>query len=171
MFGIQKRNALRVCSQTRAARAEVDNLPFTFHRYARRFLSNAKEKNMKNKKLSLLMIVLFLLSGALTTKARNIYTENTAAGEDVILQWNRVLSETVAVPGQHPPAILSQRSFAMMHLAMFDAVNSIDRSYTPYLTELPGWRNSSVKAAAARFGGTSLKDAASSASKIACRLG
>jgi hypothetical protein len=150
MFGIQKRNALRVCSQTRAARAEVDNLPFTFHRYARRFLSNAKEKNMKNKKLSLLMIVLFLLSGALTTKARNIYTENTAAGEDVILQWNRVLSETVAVPGQHPPAILSQRSFAMMHLAMFDAVNSIDRSYTPYLTELPGWRNSSVKAAAAQ---------------------
>ena len=42
------------------------------------------------------------------------------------------------------------RSYAMMHAAMFDAVNSIDGRYTPYLTEVPGWRNSSVKAAAAQ---------------------
>ena len=39
----------------------------------------------------------------------------------------------------------------MMHLAMFDAVNSIDRSYTPYLTDVPAAsRNASVKAAAAQ---------------------
>ena len=38
----------------------------------------------------------------------------------------------------------------MMHLAMFDAVNSIDGSYTPYLTEVRGGRNASMKAAAAQ---------------------
>jgi len=50
----------------------------------------------------------------------------------VILQWNRVLGQTVQIPNAHPPTILPVRSFAMMHLAMFDAVNSIDGSYTPY---------------------------------------
>ncbi len=89
---------------------------------------------MKSKKLSLLMTVLFLLCAAPSANAQDIYAENVAAGEDVILQWNRVLLETVATPGQQPPTILPQRSFAMMHLAMFDAVNSIDRSYNPYLT-------------------------------------
>jgi hypothetical protein len=38
----------------------------------------------------------------------------------------------------------------MMHLAMFDAVNSIDGSYTPYLTDVPGSKKASVKAAAAQ---------------------
>ncbi len=69
--------------------------------------------------------------------------------ENVILQWNRVLQETIATPGQHPSTIFPVRSFAMMHAAMFDAVNSIDQSYTPYLTEVPSSRASSLEAAAA----------------------
>jgi hypothetical protein len=77
-------------------------------------------------------------------------TETQAVGEDVVLQWNRVLQETIRTPGQHPATIFPVRSFAIMHAAMFDAANSIDGSYTPYLTEVPGWRNSSVKAAAAQ---------------------
>ncbi len=71
-------------------------------------------------------------------------------GEDVVLQWNRVLAQTIAIPGAHPPTILGQRSYAMMHLAMFDAVNSIDGRYTPYLTEVRGTRNASLEAAAAQ---------------------
>ena len=58
----------------------------------------------------------------------------TLLPEDVVLQWNRVLHTTVTTPGQHPATIMQVRSYAMMHAAMFDAVNSIDRSYTPYLT-------------------------------------
>ena len=38
----------------------------------------------------------------------------------------------------------------MMHLAMFDAVNSIDGSYKPYLTEVRESRSASVRAAAAQ---------------------
>lgn len=70
--------------------------------------------------------------------------------EDVVLQWNRVLMETVLTPGQHPATIMQVRSYAMMHAAMFDAVNSIDGSHTPYLTDVPGSQNASVEAAAAQ---------------------
>lgn len=81
--------------------------------------------------------------------------------ENVIFQWNRVLQETISIPGQHPPTIFPVRSFAMMHTAIFDAVNSIDGSYTPYLTDasavsqpfIPGIlqkRQASPEAAAAK---------------------
>ncbi|MEJ7713516.1 MAG: hypothetical protein WKF84_27645 [Pyrinomonadaceae bacterium] len=68
--------------------------------------------------------------------------ESNPPGENVILQWNRVLQETIRTPGQQPPTIFPVRSFAMMHAAMFDAVNSIDGTYTPYLIEVPGSRTS-----------------------------
>ena len=77
--------------------------------------------------------------------------EINSPAEDVILQWNRVLGQTIQIPNAQPPTILPERSFAMMHLAMFDAVNSIDRSYTPYLTDVRFvGRNASIKAAAAQ---------------------
>jgi hypothetical protein len=69
--------------------------------------------------------------------------------EDVILQWNRVLTETLAISGQQPATIVGARSYAMMHGAMFDAVNSIDGSYAPYLVEMPGTKHASIDAAAA----------------------
>ena len=71
-------------------------------------------------------------------------------GEDVVLQWNRVLMETVRTPGQHPATIMPVRSYAMMHAAMFDAVNSIDGSYTAYVADVPGSKNASIEAAAAQ---------------------
>jgi hypothetical protein len=77
--------------------------------------------------------------------------ELAVPGEEVILQWNRVLTETIRTPGAHPSAtIFPVRSYAMMHAAMFDAVNSIDGGYTPYLTDVPGSKNASAEAAAAQ---------------------
>src|SRR5687767_13238003 len=77
-------------------------------------------------------VLFFALSGA---RAQDVnQPESSPATENVILQWNRVLKETISTPGQHPATIFPVRSFAIMHAAMFDAVNSIDRSYTPYLT-------------------------------------
>jgi hypothetical protein len=61
-----------------------------------------------------------------------------------------VLMETVSTPGQQPPTIMPVRNYAMMHAAMFDAVNSIDGTYTPYLTDVPGSPNASLEAAAAQ---------------------
>lgn len=70
--------------------------------------------------------------------------------EDVVLQWNRVLMETVLTPGQQPATIMPVRSYAIMHAAMFDAINSINGSYTPYLTDVPGSQNASLAAAGAQ---------------------
>ena len=76
--------------------------------------------------------------------------ELPASNEDVVLRWNRVLMQTVLTPGQQPPTIMPVRSYAMMHAAMFDAVNSIDGTYTPYLTDVPGSQHASIEAAAAQ---------------------
>ena len=93
-------------------------------------------------------IVLFALT---ITRAQDItQPTSTSSGENVILQWNRVLQETIRTPGQQPPTIFPVRSFAMMHAAMFDAVNSIDGSYTPYFTDEPASKNASLQAAAAQ---------------------
>ncbi|HET6972663.1 MAG TPA: vanadium-dependent haloperoxidase [Pyrinomonadaceae bacterium] len=77
-------------------------------------------------------------------------TSAWAAQEDVILQWNRVLMETVRTPGQQPATIMPVRSYAIMHAAMFDAVNSIERSHTSYFVDVPGSPNASIEAAAAQ---------------------
>lgn len=83
--------------------------------------------------------------------AFNSGTANTpVTQEDVILQWNRVLMETVLTPGQHPATIMPVRSYSIMHAAMFDAVNSIAGTHTPYLTDVPGSPNASIDAAAAQ---------------------
>ncbi len=73
----------------------------------------------------------------------------SAQAEDVVLQWDRVLGQTLQA-GEHPPTVMPTRSFAMMHLAMFDAINSIQRRYTPYLTEVRSRSNASAKIAAAK---------------------
>ena len=44
---------------------------------------------------------------------------------------------------------MAQRTMAMVHAAMFDAVNSIERRYRPYLVQLPAERSTSEDAAAA----------------------
>src|ERR687889_942922 len=107
---------------------------------------------MKNKFFKSILLTLAVLICTQT----HVWARNSGAAnapvfqEDVILQWNRVLMETVRTPGQQPPTIMPVRSYAMMHAAMFDAVNSIDGTYTPYLTDVPGSKNASLKAAAAQ---------------------
>lgn len=95
-----------------------------------------------------LLILAILVCAQLSAWAFN--TNLPLTQEDVILQWNRVLMETVRTPGQHPATIMPVRSYAIMHAAMFDAVNSIDGAHTPYLTDVPGSPNASIQAAAAK---------------------
>src|SRR6201993_522106 len=67
-----------------------------------------------------------------------------------VLQWNRALLVIVRTPGAQPATIHPTRSFAIMHAAIYDAVNTIDRTHRTYLvrlSEVP--RDSSQEAAAA----------------------
>jgi hypothetical protein len=61
---------------------------------------------------------------------------------NVITDWDAIAVAIV------PPTAAGLREMAIMHVAMFDAVNSIDRRYRPYLVELAASRAASQEAAA-----------------------
>ena len=69
------------------------------------------------------------------------------ATADVISDWNEKAVAYVLSRSMGPPP--AERTIAMMHAAMFDAVNSIERKYRPYLVQLPATRPASKEAAAA----------------------
>ena len=64
----------------------------------------------------------------------------------VIREWNS-LAEGV-IPASSGPTL--PRTYAMMHIAMFDAVNSIEGGYTAYRTRVYATRFASSEAAAAQ---------------------
>ena len=57
---------------------------------------------------------------------------------NAVIQWNRTLLVIVRTPGAQPATVHPTRSFAIMHAAIYDAVNAIDRTHTPYLVRLSG---------------------------------
>lgn len=67
-----------------------------------------------------------------------------------VIAWNRVLLRIVRTAGAQPATVHPTRSFALLHAAIYDAVNTIDRSHKPYLVQLAGVaRTASQDAAAA----------------------
>src|SRR6266699_6997370 len=67
-----------------------------------------------------------------------------------VVQWNRILLVVVRTPGAQPATIHPTRSFAIMHAAIYDAVNAIDSTHKPYLVRRSGVpRDASQEAAAA----------------------
>ncbi len=101
--------------------------------------------------LNSLLTITFLLCVLTNVQAQQTDAPDTnPPGENVILQWNRVLQETLRTPGQHPATIFQTRPYAMMHAAIFDAVNSINGKYTPYIANVPSSRKASQEAAAAQ---------------------
>ena len=64
----------------------------------------------------------------------------------VITQWNAIAEANIPASA----GVLLPRPYAMMHVAMFDAVNSIESGYSPYRVRLPALRFASSEAAAAQ---------------------
>ena len=77
-----------------------------------------------------------------------------AARADIINDWNEKAVNTVLGRGLGPPP--AERVMAMMHLAVFDAINSIDGRYKPYLIQLPARSDTSKEAAAVSAAATIL---------------
>jgi PAP2 superfamily len=65
-----------------------------------------------------------------------------------VIDWNQVLLSIVNTPGAQPANIQPTRSFAILHAAIYDAVNSIDRTREPYLISVRAPRDASETAAA-----------------------
>ena len=66
-----------------------------------------------------------------------------------VVQWNRTLLLIVRTPGAQPATVHPTRTFAIMHAAIYDAVNAIDRTHKPYLVHLSGVSQSASQDAAA----------------------
>src|SRR5882672_7489155 len=104
-----------------------------------------------------ILVTLTLLSASLSAQLPKSFgapTDDadgrTAPSLNPVLQWNRILLEIVRTPGAQPVTIHATRSFALMHAAIYDAVNAIARSHEPYLVRLThAPRHASQEAAAA----------------------
>ena len=66
-----------------------------------------------------------------------------------VVQWNRTLLVIARTPGAQPATIHPTRSFAIMHAAIYDAVNAIEGTHQPYLVRLGASHFASQEAAAA----------------------
>jgi len=93
------------------------------------------------------LIVLALLCGslslplnALTPAIADDTNQQPAASASSaihpVVEWNKTLLVIIRTPGAQPRTVHPTRSFAIMHAAIYDAVNSIDRAHKPYLVHL-----------------------------------
>jgi hypothetical protein len=64
---------------------------------------------------------------------------------DIVVEWNQILQNTTPTT-----AINATRSYAMLHIAMFDAINAIDTEFAPFRVRLRRGADGSVQAAAAQ---------------------
>jgi membrane-associated phospholipid phosphatase len=64
------------------------------------------------------------------------YADSAVGQADEVTQWNKTLLTIVRTPGAQPATLHPTRSFAIMHAAIYDAVNAIDATHRPYLVRL-----------------------------------
>ena len=97
--------------------------------------------------------VLLQAGGSYTASAKTARQgaqDSSAQQVNQVVQWNRALLVIVRTPGAQSPTVHPTRSFAIMHAAIYDAVNAIDRKHRPYLVRLSSVpRDASQEAAAA----------------------
>ena len=65
-----------------------------------------------------------------------------------VIDWNQLLLSIVNTPGAQPANIQPTRNFAIVHAAIYDAVNAVDRTHEPYLIAVRAPRGASETAAA-----------------------
>jgi hypothetical protein len=82
--------------------------------------------------------------------AAALLAPTASATADVITDWDDK-GIALVTPRMLPPA--TERAMAMIHTAMFDAINSIEPRYLPYLVQLPAVPTTSKEAAAATAAG------------------
>jgi membrane-associated phospholipid phosphatase len=89
------------------------------------------------------VLVFVLLAAPLPVKA------------DMITDWNETALEAVRETKTATPMV--PRALAIMHAAIYDSVNSIYKSYTPYKFQVSGYTGASAEAAVASAGYNVLK--------------
>ena len=70
-------------------------------------------------------------------------------GVNPVTQWNRILLTIVRTPNAQPATVHTTHSFAIMHGAIYDAVNAIEGKHTVYRVRVADASQSASKDAAA----------------------
>jgi hypothetical protein len=73
---------------------------------------------------------------------------------DVVLEWNQLALD--AIRQTNANLLLASRALAITEAAVYDSVNAIDRSFTPYFAHVHASRGASLEAAAAQAAHDSL---------------
>src|ERR1700737_2419486 len=76
------------------------------------------------------------VTGSLIAANAEPSTVSSAVSVNPVIEWNRTLLAILRTAGAQPPTIHSTRSFAILHASIFDAVNNVDGTYSPYLVRL-----------------------------------
>ena len=74
---------------------------------------------------------------------------SSAPSVNPVIEWNRTLLVILRTAGAQPPTIHSTLSFAILHASIFDAVNNIDGTFSPYLVRLSNISRRASRPAAA----------------------
>lgn len=88
--------------------------------------------------LMLVCASLFLQANASYGASLNDEAQNSQNSPNQVVLWNKTLLVIVRTPGAQPATVHSTRSFAILHAAIYDAVNAIDAAHEPYLVRLTG---------------------------------
>jgi hypothetical protein len=80
-----------------------------------------------------LWTLLALMCAAPLIYGASSYADPAVGPADEVIQWNKTLLTIVRTPGAQPATVHPTRSFAIMHAAVYDAVNAIDATHKPYL--------------------------------------
>src|SRR3984893_18103390 len=99
--------------------------------------------------LATLALIWTFLQVAVPANAATDKAQNSAQPVNAVIEWNRTLLAIVRTPGAQPATIHSTRNFAILHAAIYDAVNNIDPKFSPYLVHLPHVPRNASKIAAA----------------------
>jgi hypothetical protein len=84
------------------------------------------------------IFTLMLISATMQAQVAIRTPSTTADSANPVVEWNRNLLAIVRTPGAQPGTIHPTRSFAIMHAAIYDAVNAIDETHHAYLVQIPG---------------------------------
>lgn len=64
-----------------------------------------------------------------------VVASTSCRGDDVVLQWNRTVLDSIRAEKTPPP--VATRVLAMTHIAIYDALNRIEGKFDPYYYSLP----------------------------------
>jgi hypothetical protein len=86
---------------------------------------------------------------ASTSSTQPATPDTSGQNGNPVTRWNQILLSIVRTPGAQPASVHTTRSFAIMHAAIYDAVNAIDGKHAVYRVRLSDVSPSASKDAAA----------------------